>query len=183
MVSEYEHNHNFVSGLVLRHHSLCDHCGIDICNDAQSKLNKRELTRFVKSAEGRLSGIEIKALREKYNISQAQAAKIFGGGPVAFSKYENDDVTQADSMDKLMRVSLKFPPVFSWLAMEAKEDSIATSAMEALFRHMKASVKKQAPDIAHMRDRVVKSRESFYSSGEIHAANDDRCFGSLEAVG
>ena len=59
---------------------------------------------FRKSVDGLLTGTEICALRDKYKLTQGQAAKLFGGGPVAFSKYENDDVSQSESMDTLLRL-------------------------------------------------------------------------------
>jgi HTH-type transcriptional regulator/antitoxin MqsA len=40
---------------------------------------------------------------------------LFGGDPVAFSKYEADDVTQSDAMDKLLRVVSFVPAVFAYL--------------------------------------------------------------------
>ncbi len=45
-----------------------------------------------------------------------EAATIFGGGIVAFSKYENNDVAQLVSMDKLLRVVNEVPEAFHVLA-------------------------------------------------------------------
>jgi HTH-type transcriptional regulator/antitoxin MqsA len=62
-----------------------------------------------------LTGKEVRALRQKLGLIQADAASLFGGGPVAFSKYEADDVTQSDAMDKLLRVVSFVPAVFAYL--------------------------------------------------------------------
>ena len=59
---------------------------------------------FRKSVDGLLTGTEIVALRKQYSLTQDQAAQLFGGGPVAFSKYENDDVSQSEAMDSLLRL-------------------------------------------------------------------------------
>jgi transcriptional regulator with XRE-family HTH domain len=57
-----------------------------------------------KRVDGLLSGSQISEIRAKYKVTQAQAAKLFGGGPVAFSKYENDDVAQSAAMDNLLKL-------------------------------------------------------------------------------
>ena len=58
-------------------------------------------------------------LRKQYKITQAQAAQLFGGGPVAFSKYENDDVAQSEAMDTLLRLVRRSPEAF-WALVEEK---------------------------------------------------------------
>ena len=88
------------------HYQQCDTCTSDFAGMAESKLNKRIVMAFRKQVDGLLTGDEIAALRRQYNLTQAQAARLFGGGPVAFSKYENDDVVQSEAMDTLLRLVL-----------------------------------------------------------------------------
>src|SRR5690606_35452591 len=57
----------------------------------------------------------IRALREHLGINQAEATSIFGGGPVACSKYEADDITQSEGMDKLLRVAQFVPQAYAHL--------------------------------------------------------------------
>lgn len=59
---------------------------------------------FRKSVDGLLTSTDILALRKRYGLTQTQAAQLFGGGPVAFSKYENDDVAHSEAMDSLLRL-------------------------------------------------------------------------------
>ncbi|MCB5315622.1 type II toxin-antitoxin system MqsA family antitoxin [Yersinia intermedia] len=99
--------------------SECNECGSDIATEIQSSKNKRLMTAFYKEAEGLLTGDEIKKIRTKLNIRQADASKIFGGGSNAFSKYEIDDVTQSVAMDKLIRLANSMPEVFSKLSEDA----------------------------------------------------------------
>jgi HTH-type transcriptional regulator/antitoxin MqsA len=61
------------------------------------------MVAFKKEVDGLLTGAQVRALRERLGINQSEAAKIFGGGLVAFSKYESDDVSQSEAMDKLLR--------------------------------------------------------------------------------
>jgi HTH-type transcriptional regulator/antitoxin MqsA len=100
-------------------HSLCDHCGSEFATAPQTRANKRAMIAFRKRVDGLLTGAEVRALRERFGISQTQAARIFGGGPVAFSKYENDDVMQSDAMDKLLRLVEAVDGAFAYLARRA----------------------------------------------------------------
>lgn len=77
------------------------------------------MVAFKKEVDGLLTGAEVHALREKLGLSQAEAAQVFGGGPVAFSKYENDDVAQSEAMDKLLRLAAELPGVFELLSRRA----------------------------------------------------------------
>lgn len=84
--------------------TTCDHCGSESAGLEESRANKRAVMAFRKSVDGLLTGAEIAALRAKYQLTQGQAARLFGGGPVAFSKYENDDVAQSEAMNTLLRL-------------------------------------------------------------------------------
>lgn len=100
------------------HYKQCDTCTSDFAGMAESKLNKRIVMAFRKQVDGLLTGTEITALRKQYQLTQAQAAKLFGGGPVAFSKYENDDVAQSEAMDTLLRLVRRSPEAFRALVEE-----------------------------------------------------------------
>lgn len=84
--------------------SECDNCGSEIAGSEETRANKHAMMHFRKKVDGLLSGEEIRAIRGQYRLTQAQAAKLFGGGPVAFSKYENDDVSHSEAMDTLLRL-------------------------------------------------------------------------------
>jgi HTH-type transcriptional regulator/antitoxin MqsA len=97
-------------------YSVCDACSSEQADAAQLRTNKRAMTGFKKHVDGLLIGAEVRALRECFGINQAEAARIFGGGPVAFSKYESDDVAQSGAMDKLLRLAAAVPAAFAHLA-------------------------------------------------------------------
>lgn len=103
-VDQVESEYKGHKKLLPMRYRLCEACHSDFAGPAEGKLNKRAIMAFRKSVDGLMTGAEICALREKYKLTQAQAAKLFGGGPVAFSKYENDDVAQSDAMDALLRL-------------------------------------------------------------------------------
>ncbi len=118
-VDQLESEYRGKTALVPMHYKTCNVCGSDFAGGDESRLNKRAILAFRKSVDGLLTGSEICALRERYEINQKQASRLFGGGPVAFSKYENDDVAHSESMDKLLRLVLKSEHAFWSLAEQA----------------------------------------------------------------
>jgi len=106
-VDQVEAEYNGHMGNVPLHYQLCDVCMSDSAGAEQMRANKRGMIAFRKQVDGLLSGTEILALRKRYGLNQQQAARLFGGGPVAFSKYENDDVAHSEAMDKLLRIVLR----------------------------------------------------------------------------
>lgn len=108
---EYKGQHSTIS----MHFSECDCCGSEQASSAELRTNKRLMNEFKKQVDGLLTGTELKGIRLALGLTQADAAKIFGGGPVAFSKYEADDVAQSEAMDKLLRVAQAVPEAYAHL--------------------------------------------------------------------
>jgi HTH-type transcriptional regulator / antitoxin MqsA len=119
-VEQVKNEYKGKTSLLPQHFKQCDHCGSEFADAADAKQNKRALMAWRKEVDGLLTGEEIVALRKQYNLTQAQAAQLFGGGPVAFSKYENDDVAQSDAMDTLLRLVRRSPEAFRALQEEKK---------------------------------------------------------------
>ncbi|MDD2712380.1 MAG: type II toxin-antitoxin system MqsA family antitoxin [Simplicispira sp.] len=119
-VREVETEYKGQKAMLPVHYQLCDTCTSDYVGAAESKLNKREVMAWRKQVDGLLTGAEITALRKQYKLTQSQAAKLFGGGPVAFSKYENDDVVQSEAMDTLLRLVRRSKEAF-WALVEEKQ--------------------------------------------------------------
>lgn len=115
--------------------TTCDHCGSESAGLEESRANKRAVMAFRKSVDGLLTGAEITALRAKYQLTQAQAARLFGGGPVAFSKYENDDVAQSEAMDTLLRLMRRSEAAF-WALADEKDmaDELALKRSTVVMR-------------------------------------------------
>ena len=107
------------------HYSFCKTCGSEQANMDQLRFNKRSMVEFRKKVDGLLTGSQVRSIRKNLGLSQAEAARVFGGGPVAFSKYENDDVTQSEAMDKLLRLANEVPAGYDFLC---KQGGIGNSA-------------------------------------------------------
>ncbi|MFI3157268.1 MAG: type II toxin-antitoxin system MqsA family antitoxin [Methylococcaceae bacterium] len=100
-------------------HSVCHQCGDMVIFSEQIKRNDCVLRDAWRKIDGLLTAQEIVALRNTLGLTQQDAAKIFGGGPNAFSKYERSEVIQSVAMDKLMRAALAVPGMFIWLKQQA----------------------------------------------------------------
>lgn len=103
------------------HGHVCDVCHTEYATAEDMRLNKRIKVAFEKEVDGLLSGREVKAIRERLGVTQAQAGTLFGGGPVAFCKYENDDLAQSAPMDKLLRIVDAVPQAWRFLVVQCSD--------------------------------------------------------------
>lgn len=104
----FKHN-----GQPLQVHALegceCTACGADPVLPDQIKRNQARIADAKRRADGLLSGGDIVQIRDRLNLTQRQAAEIFGGGPKAFAKYERGEVVQSHAMDSLLRLVDRYP--------------------------------------------------------------------------
>jgi HTH-type transcriptional regulator/antitoxin MqsA len=98
----------------------CEACGSKQGLNEDLRFNARAMRQIRKKHSGLLTGEEVRASRKCLHLSQEQAAQLFGGGPVAFSKYENDEITQSDAMDRLIWLVARFPSLMIPLANRLK---------------------------------------------------------------
>lgn len=99
-------------------YTLCHLCGKEFVPKDQILVNDARVRDAKKVSDGLLSSKEIYLARMELGITQEEAAIIFGGGKNAFSKYERAEVSQSTSMDKLIKVALKYAHVFLDLVNE-----------------------------------------------------------------
>lgn len=97
----------------------CDVCGEETVLPEQLKRNELRFVDAKRVHDRLLTSAEIIGWRKSLKVTQAQAAKILGGGQNALSKYERGEVVQSRAMDNLMRVSREFPEVRRFLFREA----------------------------------------------------------------
>ena len=111
---------------VLLDYSVCNQCGEEIITTEQIHANEARVREAKKKLDGLLSCEEIRAIRIRLKLTQEEAAKVFGGGVNAFSKYERGEVTQSAAMDKLIRLTAENQSVLTRLkAMADLTDSAA----------------------------------------------------------
>lgn len=96
--------------------SRCPACGAEATNTNQHNENLTRLKARKSQYGTLLLGEEILALRRRYGITQQQAAKIFGKGKIAFSRYENETSYPNDSTTNLLELAIQMPAVMKRLA-------------------------------------------------------------------
>ena len=97
-------------------YSICNSCDREFVSTPQISQNELALRAVKKTFDGLLSSEEIVRAREELSLTQEQAARVFGGGRNAFSKYERGEVSQSVAMDKLIRICLNHRDIFHELA-------------------------------------------------------------------
>jgi HTH-type transcriptional regulator/antitoxin MqsA len=102
-------------------YSVCNNCDREFVSKPQIIQNELALRAVKKTFDGLLSSEEIVRAREELSLTQEQAARVFGGGRNAFSKYERGEVSQSVAMDKLIRICLNHRDIFNELAREIKK--------------------------------------------------------------
>jgi HTH-type transcriptional regulator / antitoxin MqsA len=90
----------------------CGHCNSDLFDDALGKQNRRAWVRFQNEVEGVPTGPQIRAMRRALRLSSEEAGALLGGGPKAFSKYENEEIVPTGAMRKLLNYFVRKPHRF-----------------------------------------------------------------------
>lgn len=96
--------------------SRCPACGAEATSASQHAENLARLQARKAQYRGLLLGEEILGLRRRYGITQQQAAKIFGKGKIAFSRYENEASYPDVSTTDLLELAIQKPDVIKALA-------------------------------------------------------------------
>jgi HTH-type transcriptional regulator / antitoxin MqsA len=98
---------------------LCADCGAGPIYPDQIRRNHARITDARRGADGLLIGDQIRKLRDRLGLTQQDAARLFGGGANAFSKYERGEVTQSVAMDRLLRMLQVSPELLGLLELVA----------------------------------------------------------------
>lgn len=83
----------------------------------ESVRTSKEMLEFNKKVNAELTPIDLLTqVRERLKLTQQQAAKVFGGGPNAFSRYESGKTKPPVALVKLLKVLDKHPDLFGEIA-------------------------------------------------------------------
>ena len=119
-IEKESHTYKHVTSELDLHYSECDVCCSQTATSTQLRQNKRAMIKFQKDIDGLLSAADVKYIRLLLGLSIRDAGAIFGGGPVAFSKYENDDLIQSTGLDSALRLAQINPDSIKKLAAARK---------------------------------------------------------------
>lgn len=137
--------------------SVCDHCGSEMADATQAQANKRAMQAFKKQAEGLLGGAEIRTYRKSVKLKQETAAALFGGGKVAFSRYESDDIIQSTAMDSLLRLCMATPANLLKLA-SLKGLQLPPDTRSIVSNHSRDQFIKLAPLVQKLLDQELAQK-------------------------
>lgn len=88
--------------------TYCTKCDNAHLSDEDAESTEKKLIAFRAEVDAALDPLlpppKIKEVREMLGLSQKKAGELFGGGPMAFSKYERGQYKQSPSTDILLRL-------------------------------------------------------------------------------
>lgn len=88
----------------------CDACGEGVVEGDDQKATREVLQEFRAKIDGLLTPSQIYRIRKKVlRLTQAEAAELFGGGPNAFSRYENGEIAPSKALSSLLKILEKHP--------------------------------------------------------------------------
>ena len=122
---------------------FCDHrkCREVVMDKDESARASREMLEFNKKVNAELTPIDLLTqVREQLKLTQQQAARVFGGGPNAFSRYESGKTKPPVALVKLFKVLSKHPDLF-----EEITEGGAAAAVKKASRIMASKRKRRAP--------------------------------------
>ena len=98
---------------------FCDNrkCREVVMDMGESVRTSKEMLEFNKKVNAGLTPIDLLTrVREQFNLTQQQAAKVFGGGANAFSRYESGNTKPPVALVKLFKVLNRHPELFKEIA-------------------------------------------------------------------
>lgn len=101
-------------------HTVCTECGTSFYEDGQIERNNARFVAWSKGIVKDIAPWEIRELREKYDLSQEDACRIFNcGSKTQFSKWERGEVAPTGTASLTLREALNNPEFMSKLARQA----------------------------------------------------------------
>ncbi len=82
----------------------CGVCREGILETEDMEATEQVLYDFRATVDGYLTRAEVRRIRKKLGLTQAQAGTLFGGGHNAFSRYESGAARPPKSTDTLLRL-------------------------------------------------------------------------------
>lgn len=109
-------------------------CAFDFCHRIHHTGDMKTKQAFVVSPDDDtfLSGAEIRRIRKRLGLTQAQAGEILGGGPRAFSKYETNTVRPSAATAVLLRLLDENPSLLRDPAARSRRSPFEVTAEDVI---------------------------------------------------
>jgi HTH-type transcriptional regulator/antitoxin MqsA len=92
------------------------------------KVSDRALNRLKARSEGLLEAEDVRRIRRKIALTQAEAGELVGGGPRAFQKYESCDLLPSRAISSALRLLDANPSGLAFLTRAPLNQQAVTSA-------------------------------------------------------
>ncbi len=104
----------------------CDASEESTHTGADMKVSDRMLNRLKARTEGLLEPEEIRRIRRKLDLTQADAGQLIGGGPRAFQKYETGDLLPSRAISSALTLLDHDPGALTVLKRRQGKDAADT---------------------------------------------------------
>jgi putative zinc finger/helix-turn-helix YgiT family protein len=101
---------------VTEYYWRCDQCGEELVSEELAQVTQQEAAASYREAERRLAPEEIRALRDRYGLSQELMERTLGLGAKTWVRWETGRVIPNRSMDNLLRLIDRDPMALAFLA-------------------------------------------------------------------
>jgi HTH-type transcriptional regulator / antitoxin MqsA len=108
----------------------------------ESARTSKAMLAFNKKVNARLSPIDLLTeVRERLNLTQQQAADVFGGGPNAFSRYESGRTKPPVALVKLFKLLNKHPELFEEIVEKDRRSKTSRGPSIAASKRKRTSLR------------------------------------------
>ena len=122
---------------------FCDNpkCREVVMDMGESVRTSKEMLEFNKKVNAELTPTDLLTqVRQQLDLTQQEAARLFGGGPNAFSRYESGKTKPPVALVKLFKVLHKHPNLFEEIA-----ESVAPTTVKKASRIAASKRKRRTP--------------------------------------
>jgi HTH-type transcriptional regulator / antitoxin MqsA len=111
---------------------FCSNCDESIHDAVESERLNAAMLEFNREVNGASVDPEfITKARKKLKLDQQQAALIFGGGPNAFSRYENGKTKPSLALVQLLKILDKHPDLIKEISTPCTKGTTSASVMKS----------------------------------------------------
>jgi putative zinc finger/helix-turn-helix YgiT family protein len=129
-------------------HMLCESCGnVSYLGDQISEI-ELAVARKIREEDGLLPPEDLKAIRLKYNLTQAEMERLISAGPKTWVRWERGKVVQSKVADTLIRQIAEQPDLVRSLLSRS---GVASAAAQQVLAAIDEGVEKQVAEMMRQR--------------------------------